>query len=159
MGGLAFSSPRAEEAVGNVRVRSVSLMCITTRSLEIVDVTAHVAAAIRESGIEDGFAHVQSMHTTTAIFLNECQQALLHDFQALIEEIVNCRNAWRHNDPRYSDCTRGNAAAHLRSVLMGNSILLQVRDGKPVLGRWQAVLFAELDGPQSRTLSVQVMGI
>jgi secondary thiamine-phosphate synthase enzyme len=151
--------PPLDELARTLRVRSISLMCVTTRPLEIVDVTTHVTEAIRKSGIDDGLAHVQSMHTTTALFLNECQQALLHDFQTLFEEVVEGRNGWRHNDPRYSDCTRGNAAAHLRSVLLGNSILLQVRDGKPVLGRWQAVLFAELDGPQSRSLSVQVMGI
>jgi thiamine phosphate synthase YjbQ (UPF0047 family) len=36
---------------------------------------------------------------------------------------------------------------------------MQIEDGRPVLGKWQAVLFLEMDGPQARKLSVQVMGI
>jgi secondary thiamine-phosphate synthase enzyme len=150
---------RAKEAARGVRVYSQPLGCATTALLEIIDVTAPIAQAIRESGVQEGLAHVQSLHTTTAVFVNECQEALLQDFQALLQTLVENRNGWRHNDPRYSDCDRGNAAAHLRGLLLGHSVTLQVHDGKPRLGKWQAVLFAELDGPQSRTLWVQVMGI
>ena len=64
-----------------------------------------------------------------------------------------------HNDPQHSDCDRVNADAHLRAMLLGHSLTLQVSGGEPVLGQWQRVLVAELDGPRSRTLRVQVMGI
>ena len=150
---------RAEGLVRGFRVYSQPLSCVTMARVEIVDITARIAQVIRDSGIEEGLAHVQSSHTTTAVFVNECQEALLHDFQTLLQTLVEDRNGWRHNDPRYSDCNRSNAAAHLRSLLLGHSLTLQVHEGKARLGKWQALLFAELDGPQSRTLSVQVMGI
>ena len=52
------------------------------------------------------------------------------------------------------DCDRFNADAHLRAMLLGHSLSLQVSGAKLVLGQWQRVLVAELDGPRARTLRV-----
>ena len=43
-------------------------------------------------------------------------------------------------------------------MLLGHSLTLQVSGGEIVLGQWQRVLVAELDGPRARTLRVQIMG-
>jgi len=149
----------AADPSGGLRVVSRELECVTIARFEIVNLTDRIAAVVRESGIRGGVVHIQSLHTTTALFLNECQEALLYDFQALLRLLVDEKSGWRHNDPRYSDCDRSNAAAHLRGLLLGHSLSLQVHNGRPLLGRWQAVLFTELDGPQPRRLSVQVMGV
>jgi thiamine phosphate synthase YjbQ (UPF0047 family) len=61
---------------------------------------------------------VQSLHSAAAVSVNEWQNALLDDIRALLEQAVPV-DAWRHNDPRYSDCDRGNAASHLRALLLG----------------------------------------
>jgi secondary thiamine-phosphate synthase enzyme len=150
---------RIAEPVAGFRVFSKRLECATIQRFEIVDLTERITEAIRESGIENGVAHVQSLHTTTALFLNECQAALLADIEAVVRLLVEDGKDWRHNDRRYSDCDRGNAAAHLRSLLIGQSISLQVENYQPVLGKWQAMLFLEMDGPQARLISVQVMGM
>jgi secondary thiamine-phosphate synthase enzyme len=52
-----------------------------------------------------------------------------------------------------------NADAHLRSLLLGHSVTLQIAGGEIVLGQWQRVLMAELDGPRARSLRVQVLGV
>ncbi len=152
-------APHGVEAVGGLRVCSRRIECVTIKRFEIVDLTDRIAEVIQQSGIENGVAHVHSLHTTTALFLNERQEALLDDVEALVRLLVEDGREWLHNDRRYSDCDRGNAAAHLRSLLIGHGMPLQVENGRPVLGKWQAVLFLEMDGPQSRTLSVQVMGV
>ena len=64
-----------------------------------------------------------------------------------------------HNDPEHSDCDRNNADAHLRAMLLGHSLTLQVSGGELVLGQWQRVLVAELDGPRIRSVRVQVQGV
>jgi thiamine phosphate synthase YjbQ (UPF0047 family) len=43
--------------------------------------------------------------------------------------------------------------------MLGQSISLQVRNAKVLLGTWQSIILAELDGPRSRSVSVQVMGV
>jgi secondary thiamine-phosphate synthase enzyme len=98
------------------------------------------------------------MHTTCGFFVNEAQGALLTDVQRLLEQLVP-RAGWLHDDPEHSDCDRMNADAHLRALLLGPGLTLQVSAGEPVVGTWQRVLMAELDGPRTRTLRVQVAGV
>ena len=93
-----------------------------------------------------------------ALFLNEFQGALIDDLKTLMERLVVERGGDRHDDPRYSDCERGNAHAHLRATLLGRSIAIGVNDGDLTLGRFQSIIFAELDGPRRREIAVQVIG-
>jgi secondary thiamine-phosphate synthase enzyme len=130
----------------------------TQERIEIVDLTARVAEAVAESGVREGWVQVGSLHTTLAVFVNEPQPALLADVQRWLEAMVPRGRGWRHDDPRYSDCDRRNADAHLRTILLGTSVLLPVHAGKPALGAFQAVLVAELDGPRDRALYVQALG-
>jgi thiamine phosphate synthase YjbQ (UPF0047 family) len=43
--------------------------------------------------------------------------------------------------------------------LLGHSVTLQIGAGELVLGQWQRVLVAELDGPRARSVRIQVMGV
>jgi secondary thiamine-phosphate synthase enzyme len=114
---------------------------------------------VRKSGVREGIVHLQSLHTTTAVFLNEWQDALLHDVRQFLDGLVSRENSWRHNDPRFSDCERRNADSHLRGMIMGQSLSLQVRNSAVLLGTWQSIILAEFDGPRSRSMSVQVSGV
>ena len=118
-----------------------------------------VEQLISETGIHTGIAVVQSLHSTAAVFVNEWQNALLDDFRALLEQAVSSDAPWRHNDPRYSDCDRGNGASHLRALLLGTSAVLAVREGRVVRGAWQSIILAELDGPRTRSVSLQIFGV
>jgi secondary thiamine-phosphate synthase enzyme len=102
---------------------------------------------------------VQSLHTTTAVFINEFQQALLEDIKSFLEKLVGRIEYWRHNDPKVSECNRKNADSHLRAMVLGHTISVPVRDGELALGTWQSVILAELDGPRDRAIHVQVLGI
>ena len=99
------------------------------------------------------------MHTTCAIFINEAQKALHADIMRVLEQVVDRDAEWMHNDPEHSDCDRMNADSHLRAMLLGHSVTLQVSAGEPVLGQWQRMIVAELDGPRARSIRVQVMGV
>ena len=131
--------------------------CDTRHKLEFVNLTELVEKQIAQSGICEGVAVVQSLHSTAAVFLNEWQDALLEDLQTLLEQSVR-EGPWRHNDPRYSDCDRRNAASHLRALLLGANAVLSVSGGRLLRGKWQSVILAELDGPRKRSLSVRVFG-
>jgi len=130
----------------------------TRQRIEFVNLTETVEQLISESGIHNGIAVVQSLHSTAAIFVNEWQNALLDDFRVLLERAVSADAPWRHNDPRYSDCARGNAASHLRTLLLGTSAVLAVRSSRIVRGVWQNIILAEMDGPRTRSVSLQILG-
>lgn len=132
---------------------------ITSDRMQLINVTDRINEIVRKSGIREGMVHLQSLHTTTAVFLNEWQDALLHDVRGFLDDLVRRESAWRHNDPQYSDCERKNADSHLRGMIMGQSLCLQVRNSAVLLGTWQSIILAEFDGPRSRSMSVQVSGV
>ena len=144
---------------GEVVVRGDTLTVETQERIELTDVTDRVSALVRASAVREGIISLWSMHTTFAVFMNESQKALHADIKRLLESMVDRDADWMHNDPDHSDCDRLNADAHLRAMLLGHSLTLQISGGELVLGQWQRVLVAELDGPRSRSLRLQVIGI
>ena len=153
------AAPMPSAGTGGVVVRGDTLTIQTEERVQLIDVTDRVLALVRNAAIREGIVSLWSMHTTFAVFMNESQKALHADIKRLLETMVDRDADWMHNDPDHSDCDRFNADAHLRAMLLGHSLTLQISDGELVLGQWQRVLVAELDGPRSRTLRVQMMGI
>lgn len=139
-------------------IRGETLAVETADRVEIVDLTDQVMALALQSGVREGLMALWSMHTTCALFINESQRALLTDITRFLEDTVVRDRYYLHNDPAHSDCDRVNADAHLRALLLGHSLTLQISGGELVLGQWQRVLMAELDGPRTRTLRVQILG-
>lgn len=144
---------------GGLLVRGETITVQSSDRIELHDVTERVMALVHGTGVHEGFVNVWSMHTTCAVLINEHQRALLADMKRFLEEMVAKDAEWLHNDPRHSDCDRANADSHLRAMLLGHSLTLQISGGEVVLGQWQRILVAELDGPRARTLRVQVLGL
>lgn len=130
----------------------------TTEEIEFVNITDQVRELLSQAGMRDGAAFVQSLHTTAAVFVNEWQQALLDDFRHLLEQLAPNDVAWRHNDPKYSDCERGNATSHLRAAVLGPCATVPIAAGELALGRWQSVIFADFDGPRECSVLVRLVG-
>jgi secondary thiamine-phosphate synthase enzyme len=150
---------QAASVSGPLVVDSESLLVQSDKRIELVDITDVVMERIRQSNIREGLASLWSMHTTCALFINEAQKALHVDILRVLEQVVDRDAEWMHNDPQHSDCDRMNADAHLRAMLLGHSVTLQISSGELVLGQWQRVLVAELDGPRARSVRIQVMGV
>ena len=150
---------------GDLALRgAVTLFCrvlewATTERMELTDITDQVNRVVVASGVLHGIAHVQSLHTTTAILISEWQDALLHDIRSYLSHVVRREEGWRHNDPAYSDCDRANADSHLRGILLGQSVSVQIREAGLHLGTWQRLIMAEFDGPRTRSVSVQILGL
>ncbi len=125
----------------------------TTRRRELIDLTGEVVKVVRESGVENGICLVYSMHSTSAIIINEGERGLMEDILAKIDEDFPRGRAWLHN--RIDD----NADAHLAGAFIGPSVVIPVKGGSPCLGTWQSVFFVELDGPRSgRRVVIEVLG-
>ena len=58
-------------------------------------------------------------------------------------------------DSRYEH-GEGNTAAHVKSSLMGHSVLVFVRGGKLQFGIWQGIFLCEFDGPRTRKVWITV---
>lgn len=127
----------------------------TQAKTEEVNITNQVEAVILESGIQEGMALVFTGHTTASIHLNNGDRDLEQDFHELLNEMVPNRPTFRHNKGDYGR----NADAHLKSLLIGNSVTIPITKGRLALGQWQVIYFSEFDGPRSRLVSVKVFGV
>jgi secondary thiamine-phosphate synthase enzyme len=144
---------------GGLTIHGETIIISTDQRIELVDLTKQIMEFARKFNIKEGLVSLWSMHTTCALFINEFQTALLTDIKRFLEQMVARDAEWMHNNPDHSDCDRFNADSHLRALLLGHSLTLQVSGGEVVLGQWQRILMAELDGPRARTLRIQLMGV
>ena len=149
----------AQATSGSLTIHGETIIVQTDERLELVDLTVQVMEFVRRFNIREGLVSLWSMHTTCSLFINEFQTALLSDIRRFLEQMVARDAEWMHNDPDHSDCDRMNADSHLRALLLGHNLTLQVSGGEVVLGQWQRILMAELDGPRARSLRIQVFGV
>jgi secondary thiamine-phosphate synthase enzyme len=132
-------------------VRHETITVETKRREETIDITARVKAAVTRAKIGDGIVTIAVAHTTAAIFVNEnADPDVQKDLLTALERMVPRDAEYQHAE--------GNGPAHIKSVLIGNSVTLAIRDRAVALGTWQGVYFAELDGPRERTATITVIG-
>lgn len=148
----------ATRTLAPLKIVATFLTVPTGARVGIHDLTDRIASLPGLDEVAQGVVLLHSLHTTTALFVNEAQDALLDDVRDLLRRLVPEQFAYRHNDPQVSDCHRANAWSHLAAVLLSHTVQIPIEQGRLVLGTWQRVLFCELDGPQTRRIHVQVMG-
>jgi secondary thiamine-phosphate synthase enzyme len=141
-----------------MKTKLETLALKTTEKQQLINITSHLKEVVTDSGMKNGFVGLFSQHTTAALMVSEYQNALLDDIAAFLRRVVQDDLPYKHNSPEFSDCDRKNAASHLRSMLFNNSVMLPVSDGELVLGQFQSVILAEMDGPRERSLRVQFVG-
>src|SRR5262249_39242616 len=153
------AAPECYSNQGAVRVFSKTMTVNTGERTELINLSDELRAFVESTGVEDGYVQIPSRHKTAGFFMNEGQDPLLTEMKTMIEQIVPRELYYRHNNPKFSDCDRHNADAHLRNVVVGHSLSVPIAQGKAVLGRWQSVIMAEFDGPNERRVFMQVFGI
>jgi len=127
-----------------------TLIIKTSRRTELKDVTAEIEAAVRESGCADGMCHLYVPHTTAGVLVNEGDDpAVARDIEAALDRMVPRSASYTHAE--------GNSDSHIKTALIGSSATVWIETGRLTLGRWQAVFFAEFDGPRARELRVKIV--
>ncbi len=121
-----------------------STISINTRDRsEMTDITSKVEGELKRSGLKDGVCFVFVPHTTAGITINEgADPSVVADIQTTLNKLVPWEGSYRHLE--------GNSAAHIKSSLMGSSVIVLVESGRLKLGTWQGIFFCEFDGPRSR---------
>jgi len=148
----------APASINHARIRLA-----TARATEFIDLTDRLERFVAGAGMRSGVLAVLTLHTTTAIVVNEHEPQLLGDFQALLERLAPTQADYHHDDPsrRTVNVTpeeRPNGHAHCRALLLPSSAALLVADGRLQLGRWQRVFLVELDGPRERDVTLLAFG-
>jgi secondary thiamine-phosphate synthase enzyme len=124
----------------------------TKERSQMIDITDKVSRAVDEMKIRNGLAIVFVPHTTAAITINEnADPDVKHDLlRKLSEMIPKSESYYRHNE--------GNSDSHVKTSLVGNSVMVLIENGKLVLGTWQGIQFCEFDGPRERDVIIKLAG-
>ena len=127
----------------------------TKEHTEIYDITPSVESLVKESGFEEGHVLVQPIHTTTGIYVNEGERFLFEDLiRHLNDYVPQIKGRYRHDNISERDCPDDepeNGHSHIKATLYSNpSLSLVLHQGQLQLGKYQRILFAELDGPCPR---------
>lgn len=125
-------------------------LCLETPQEGFIDITAKVRAVVRHGSVRQGMCQIFVPHTTAGITVNEnADPDVVTDMLAALDDIVP-KLPYRHRE--------GNSRAHVKSSLVGCSLVVPVADHDVVLGTWQAIYFCEFDGPRRRNVLIQVGG-
>lgn len=128
------------------------------------DITDQVVDFAKKTGVKNGLVNIQTLHTTTAVIVNENEPLLIEDMKNHFREIVSKDIYYGHNDFEIrtvnmcglTECKNGHS--HCLAAYLPSNVTLNVVNRKLSLGRWQRILFIELDHARDRKIQIQVLG-
>lgn len=136
-------------------VKTTTIAVRTQGNADMIDITAHTAEAITESGLQAGIVTLFISGSTAALTTIEYESGAVNDFQRLFDEIAATEREYAHND-RWGD---GNGHSHVRAALLGPSLTVPFSEGRLMLGTWQQIIFIDFDNrPRHRNIVAQIMG-
>jgi secondary thiamine-phosphate synthase enzyme len=147
---------KANVREGLMRVVTGALELSSGGHADVIRITDEVRKALSQTGLRDGTVTVFAPGATGAVTTIEYESGVVQDLQEVLDEIVPPDRVWRHNVNNGD----GNGHSHVRAGILGPSLTIPFVDGRMTLGRWQEIVFVDLDArPRDRRLVVQAMGV
>ncbi|MFH1572563.1 MAG: secondary thiamine-phosphate synthase enzyme YjbQ [Acidobacteriota bacterium] len=129
--------------IKELQIRTPSHACF-------VDITSEVGRFVGQSGVNEGICCLYVPHTTAGLTINEnADPTVQSDILRQLDKFVPWDDHYAHSE--------GNAAAHIKSSLLGSSLMILIESGRLRLGAWQGIFLAEFDGPRTRQVWVKAL--
>lgn len=106
------------------------------------------------SGIREGIVLVFPHHTSSAVYISDCDRSLTGDFKRILSELAPGGRDYAHDRTDY----KKNAAGHIRANLAGHHIMFPLTGGRPDLGAYQTIYYAEFDGQREKEIVIKIVG-
>jgi secondary thiamine-phosphate synthase enzyme len=124
-----------------------------TRGFHLI--TSEVVYAFPQiTDIKTGILQVFIQHTSASLSINEnADPTVRKDFEMYFNKAVP------ENDPDYQHDDEGSddMPAHLKAAMLGNSVMIPIKNGRLALGTWQGIYLCEhrnYGGERSLVLTV-----
>lgn len=129
----------------------ITLNVDTNARNQMLDITDLIRQVVPRLSVRAGAVMVYVPHTTAGCTIQEnADPDVRHDLLAKLEKLAPKEESfYKHAE--------GNSDSHLKTSLVGNSVMVPFERGKLALGRWQGIYLCEFDGP--RTRQVQVLAL
>ena len=122
----------------------------THQRTEILDITSEVQKTVQESSQQEGLCCIFVPHTTAGITINEnADESVKEDILQELQKMIPFEDHYHHLE--------GNSAAHIKSSLIGSSVMVIIEKGQLQLGTWQGICFCEFDGPRTRKVWIKII--
>jgi len=119
-----------------------SLNIKTSSRIEMVDITESIANLITRHNINNGVCCLFVPHTTAGITINENADFTVQpDINSKLSDLIPAGDNYSHLE--------GNSDSHIKSTVVGSSLNIIIDRGRPVLGTWQGIYFANLMAPET----------
>lgn len=127
----------------------------TKGEVQLIDITERVAEKLKKGRIKNGIVNIHVPGATGAITTIEYEPGLLDDFPDALERLFPKDLVYQHH-LRWHD---GNGHSHVRASMLGPSLTVPFNDKKMILGKWQQIIFCELDvRERDRRIILQIIG-
>ena len=149
-----------------MRSMTTTVEVAATERYGYLDLTDDLRRAIKDAGVTDGAAIAFCEHTTAALLINEWEDGAMADLRRhLTEQIPHDGVYYAHDDfevrtQNMNEDERKNGHAHVKAMMLSaTSHAIPVVAGEPAFGRWQRLIFLELDEPKERRITFHVFGL
>ncbi|MEH1851893.1 MAG: secondary thiamine-phosphate synthase enzyme YjbQ [Nostoc sp.] len=131
------------------------LLKISTTGKSFYNITAKIAAAVAESGVETGLCTLFLRHTSASLVIQEnADPDVLVDLANFMAKLVPESDKYIHYAEGPDDMP-----AHIRTVLTHTSENIPINRGHLVLGTWQGIyIWEHRQRSHSRELVIHISG-
>jgi secondary thiamine-phosphate synthase enzyme len=120
----------------------------TSSKIEARNITDEIMKVVK--GKEGRLLHLYTPHTTCGLLINEdADPGVMRDIIEALERIVPEDYPYKHLE--------GNAHAHIKSSIVGCSVMVPFSGGALRLGKWQGIFLMEFDGPRERMVNITLI--
>jgi secondary thiamine-phosphate synthase enzyme len=145
-----------------MKILNKTLECQTKNKLHFIDITGQIKKFIKQNQLKNGLINIQSLHTTTAVIVNENEPLLLEDIKKNLEKIAPDNEDYHHDNFEKrtvnlcpDECANGHS--HCKAIYLPVNVVLNLINGELQLGQWQSILLLELDRPKKRKIQLQTI--
>jgi len=120
-----------------------------------VNITPQVEECVRESGVTEGIALINSMHTTAAVFVDDDERGLFRHYETWLEKLAPVVPVNEYHDDAVGEDI---IDAHLKRQLLGREVVVAVTGGRLDFGDWEHLFYGEFDGGRRKRVLVKIIG-
>ena len=149
---LEFDGPRLRQFQVQIIEKPLKMFKynISTEFMGMHDITESIVRSVSESGIKNGVCHISMLHSTAGLTVTHSLPEIQKDVMQDIERMVPTRVDFKHRE------TASDAGGHVKTAIIDSQVSIAIEDGKAVIGKNQAVVFAEFDGPRPRSYYIGI---
>lgn len=120
-----------------------------------INITPQVNAALKKSGVREGFCLVNAMHITASVYINDDESGLIQDYDDFLERLAPHEPVAQY---RHNRTGEDNGDAHLKRQVMGREVVMAITNSKLDFGPWEQIFYGEFDGRRRKRVLIKIIG-